>query len=468
MFRLNFSQLTQFHENPSVIAWWRRVFFRFLHWFSFEKRRVILAIGALWVAVKVSREYIKVSREYIKDAGEQAINLDTSGLIATVTLLLLFLWLVYIAAVKFAYLPSLVKKHPLYTLHLFYWLLLFILWGTSTHSSLLRNVLFVFALMFPTLIWRCSYVLLSGQQGRATKSKFSDHLLTLLPLYGGSETPYGKGFDFLSKFEAKDELALAKSQLAGLKLFLLAEVWKLVRKLIEALIYGPTNDLTAKLGGYSLEIPKLSELVKLSDHAPLMHSWLSIYLELFIQVLHHAADGLVIIGFLRFFGFHVFRNTYKPLLAESIVEFWNRYYYYFKELLANFFFMPTFMQLGRVLKNNPSLRLFLAVFAAAFVGDMYYHIIQNSVPMALGNISRLLLSFKARAFYCFLLAFGIFISMLREQRRAGQPRSDDTLSRYARIFSVWTFFAIIYIWNVRGNTSFTSRTAFFVNLLGLN
>jgi len=25
----------------------------------------------------------------------------------------------------------------------------------------------------------------------------------------------------------------------------------------------------------------------------------------------------------------MFRNTYKPLLAESIVEFWNRYYYYF-------------------------------------------------------------------------------------------------------------------------------------------
>jgi hypothetical protein len=42
--------------------------------------------------------------------------------------------------------------------------------------------------------------------------------------------------------------------------------------------------------------------------------------------------GHMIIGTLRLFGFNVFRNTYKPLLSESILEFWNRYYYYFKEL----------------------------------------------------------------------------------------------------------------------------------------
>ena len=45
----------------------------------------------------------------------------------------------------------------------------------------------------------------------------------------------------------------------------------------------------------------------------------------------------MIVGYLRLCGFNVFRNTYKPLLAETMVEFWNRYYYYFKELLVNFF-----------------------------------------------------------------------------------------------------------------------------------
>lgn len=460
MLSINFTQLTQFHENPKVIAWWHRVFFHFLNWFSFDKRRAILAIGALWVAVKISRRNII-------EAGEQAIILDTSGLIAIVGLLLLFLWLVYMVAAKFAHLPSIIKKHPLYVLHLFYWVLLFTLWSTSAQSNLIRDVFFVFALMFPMLIWRCSYMLISGQQGRAVKSKFSDHLFTLLPIYGGSETPYGKGFDFLSKFEAKDELALAKSQLAGIKLILLAQVWKIVQKLLEALIYGPATNLTEKLGGITLGIPKLGELTSLGSKAPFIHSWLSIYLELFIQVLHHAAHGLVIIGFLRFFGFNVFRNTYKPLLAESIIEFWNRYYYYFKELLANFFFMPTFMQLGKVLKNQPKLRLFAAVFAAAFVGNMYYHIIKHIAPLALSNGWAPLLAFRSRAFYCFLLALGIFISMLREQKRAGQARPNSHLSRYSRIFGVWTFFSLIFIWNVRGTTSFTTRSEFFLHLFGL-
>jgi hypothetical protein len=94
--------------------------------------------------------------------------------------------------------------------------------------------------------------------------------------------------------------------------------------------------------------------------------------------------------------------------------------------------------------------------------------IKYITPMTLNNIGEFLLLYRSRAFYCFLLAMGIFISMLREQKRAGQPRASGYLPRYARIFSVWTFFAIIYIWNVRGNTSFTSRTAFFVNLVGLN
>lgn len=81
----------------------------------------------------------------------------------------------------------------------------------------------------------------------------------------------------------------------------------------------------------------------------------SIYCELVRQVLRHAVNGHAVIGTLRLFGFKVFRNTYKPLLAESRVAFWGRYYYF---------------------------------------------------PWS-------------RTFYCFLLAIGIFVSMGLEKRRAG-------------------------------------------------
>ena len=103
-------------------------------------------------------------------------------------------------------------------------------------------------------------------------------------------------------------------------------------------------------------------------------------------MLRLAVKGHLIVGFLRLYGFNVFRNTYKPLLAESIVEFWNRYYYYFKELLVTFFFMPTFTGPAKRLRHWPRLRLLAAVFAAAFVGNVYYHVIKESEALAQGQL----------------------------------------------------------------------------------
>jgi hypothetical protein len=44
-------------------------------------------------------------------------------------------------------------------------------------------------------------------------------------------------------------------------------------------------------------------------------------------------------------------------------------------VLVNFFFFPTFT---RHFKKHPRLRMFAAVFMAAFVGNLYYHLILHS------------------------------------------------------------------------------------------
>ena len=155
-----------------------------------------------------------------------------------------------------------------------------------------------------------------------------------------------QGLATLSQCEAKTTEALARSQLAGIKLLLLAVLLRLVLTGYEGLLYGPGNRLTHALGRYTLGLPKLQSLLLLGAQAPWVQFWASIYGELFEQVLRLAVKGHLIIGMLRLYGFNAFRNTYKPLLAESIVEFWNRYFYYFKELLSTFFFMPTFTGFG--------------------------------------------------------------------------------------------------------------------------
>ena len=141
-----------------------------------------------------------------------------------------------------------------------------------------------------------------------------------------------------------------------------------------------------------------------------------------MRVLNLAIGGHLVIGCLRLFGFNVFRNTYKPLLAQSLVEFWNRYYYYFKELLVEFFFFPTYV---RYFKTRPRLRMLAAIMMAALVGNTYYHV--------LGSLHTLLQMDRAsawefvgtRAFYCTFLALGIYVSMVREQGRRGQPAADS-------------------------------------------
>jgi hypothetical protein len=441
----------QFHENPAVITWWCGRFERALSWFTPSKRRLILTVGAIYIGIKEPLSEMQDS--------DIPITIDMLSQACVVLALFTMLWFIYRFSVKFSALPTPIRRHPQIALHFLFWIFLAIVWVTPSSAGRLHAILIGIGFTLPFLIWRCGYLLQSGQNGRVTNTSFSDHLLYLWPVFGGSETPYGKGNDFLSRFEAKNNQDLARSQLSGIKLLLLALCWRVASKLMGVAFYGADS-----IGG----IPELSALVKLGSAAHISASWASLYCELIYQVFEHAAKGHAIIGILRLFGFNVFRNTYKPLLAESIVEFWNRYYYYFKELMSVFFFLPTFMSLGTLLKKWPSIRLFIAVFAAAFVGNMYYHIIEKEDLLVSGRVFDAAYSLRSRFFYCFLLAIGIFISMWRIQQRGNQAISTSMWARGMRMFGVWTFFSLIFIWNVKVKygCDFITRMEFFFNLFG--
>jgi hypothetical protein len=215
-----------------------------------------------------------------------------------------------------------------------------------------------------------------------------------------------------------------------------------------------------------LGLPRLSDLVQRPGSAPLPIAWLSLYLDLVWVTLRLATKGHMIVGALRLCGFNAFRNTYKPLLAESVIEFWNRYYYYYKELLAEFFFFPTFV---RRFRRYPRVRIVAATFAATFVGNMYYHAIEQPVFLN-GHPRALWAVMHSRLVYCFLLACGITVSMLREQRRRGHAnaRARGMAGRLRRIAGVWTFFSLIHVWAIPGRVpDVFVRTRFVLSLFGL-
>ncbi len=435
-----------------------------------QKRRLVLAWGALAAAVLTVCQALGISAQTLDATA--ALTVLAAGLI-----LFSALFVVFLAARHFHRLPRRVQRAPQLWLHLLVWAALGALLlrpaGTPAFWSAVGTAV---ATALPFLVWRCGYMLKAGQRGTAASSRFRDHLYYLWPVFGGSNVPQGKGFDHLSDREARSPQALARSQLAGIKLLGLACLWKGCRKLMNALVFGDPDSLLAALtGGFGLGIPRAGAMMSAGADLSVGLSWVALYAELVRITLWLAIWGHVIVASLRLCGFNVFRNTYKPLLAESILDFWNRFYYYFKELLVEFFFYPTYL---RTFRKQPKLRMFTAIFAAAFAGNVYYHVLADRALIR-GDFRHLGEMLESYILYCLLLASGVTISMFRQQSRRGQGRFGESdpeapprpsiqpLLRLRRIAGVWTFYSLIHIWDSHVNVAFLDRARFFLSLFGL-
>lgn len=361
---------------------------------------------------------------------------------------------------QFARWPSFARTHPVLVVHAGVWIAIWA--GTFPGLGILGLAAF--------FAWRLSYLVMAASRDKLANARFSDHLFYLAPAWGGTTTPYGKGLDFLSRHEAGTALAMARSQLAGIKLLLLAVAWTYARELLDLAFFGRAAQHlggwpTAFLDGWTLGLPRLQALIRGDAQTAWHLAWASTYLELIRATLNLAISGHLIIGSLRLLGFNVFRNTYKPLLSTSVLEFWNRYYYYFKELLVDFFFYPTYLRLRTL---SPAARMLAAVFAAAFVGNMYYHVMTSPGHLLRFDLEGLWAHWSPRLVYCSLLALGIWVSMLRQQKLRAAGDRPGRWTQLRRIAYVWTFYAIIQIWNVtHGRAGLGECTAFFLSLFGL-
>ncbi len=451
--------ISQLHENEKLLAWVQSR--RMVAWLTPIRRRQALFLGALLAGMMGLLHRHAPWRDYLTATTWLAPA-------AAMPLLLGLVYLCYLSATHFRRLPAPVRRRPQLSLHMVFWLMVAAIWMTPEEAGLWRTVLALIALSLPYLLWRCGYMLMSGQRGRAAGTSFRDHLFYLWPIWGGTNTPAGKGWDYLSQCEAQSAQAYARSGLAGIKLLILSGLWELSLLLLGGLVYADAkNSLTALVGGYGLGIPRLKRIANGEVAASWLTTWASLYFELVWDTLIIAARGHQWIGVLRLFGFNVFRNTYKPLLAESIIDFWNRYYYYFKELLVEFFFFPTY---ARCFRKSLRLRMLAAVFAAAFVGNMYYHLLQAKNDLIAGQWAELWGHLGPRLFYCALLSLGIYFSMLRQQKQRGKVGAGKAgmadFRKLRRIAGVWTFFSLINLWDIRSSLTILGRARFLFSLFG--
>jgi hypothetical protein len=140
-------------------------------------------------------------------------------------------------------------------------------------------------------------------------------------------------------------------------------------------------------------------------------------------------------------GYNALRNMYKPLQSRNIADFFNRYYFYYKELLVNVFFYPTFL---RYFKNRPLLRYYAAIMMAAFVGNFLVHFVAHADSIIKEGAIKIFVSMHSFLFYCFLLGNGIYISQYRKIKTG---KSGRKLPLPLASFMVLGFYCIISIFS---------------------
>ena len=393
-------------------------------------------------------EYRAVHISAHQEALNGIMNIDylrVATLVAYATLVLVMLWLAR------RYRDHPLGRRPVLVAHLVLLCLL-----TLAASHMLRGipqvVLWSAAAVFAAYFWFLAYALID--QRRRQPAPLRLQLATFHPFFGSSTTPLGKGADNWRSVEAVTGEELAVTQLKGLKLI----TWAY---LLSVLLWVYVKVVHGKLGIVPLGIA-FEQFIR-DGVSPGPMGALSIVANFFGQLLHMAIWGHGIVALARLAGFRLLRNTWRPLSSRTIAEFWNRYYYYFKELLVHVYFYPTYV---RCFKRYPRLRVAFATFMAAGVGNWIFHFLLENYRVARDGFGDTLMYMQTYAFYCLVLSAGIVLSQLRAKRP--NPNAGWFRGRLMPSLGVTLFFCLVSFFDgPQRHAPLTEHFAFLLQVLGV-
>ena len=121
-----------------------------------------------------------------------------------------------------------------------------------------------------------------------------------------------------------------------------------------------------------------------------------------------------------------------------------------------------------------NLRIFASVMAAAFLGNLYFHVLRDVGEYLGGTGAEITTALIPRVVYSFALGLGVFVSMVRERKRrrqrgAARPPLATALVRIRRIAGVWAFYGLLLVWVAGPNSvGFVKRAEFMLALIGVH
>ncbi|MEP3439029.1 MAG: hypothetical protein ABJN75_19950 [Hoeflea sp.] len=344
-----------------------------------------------------------------------------------------------------------IAKHPI-------WLMLLLGVGLSTMTVLLPQTHPLFSASWISLgylsgsFFFVGYILLDARSKTALPSY--QQIGFLRPVWAYGSVPL-KGPAFFKKFEAKNSTELAATRLKALKLL----VWAAILYCVGEILFNRT------LAGV-LEIPHLETAIPAiaaGAEVTLASRWVILAVTFLSELVAFAVSIHVFVAVIRMAGFGVPRGLAKPLASRTMSEFWSRYLFYFKELLADFFFYPTFQ---RFFKNHPRLRLAFATFMAAFVGNILFDLISDSPGFAINGFMDTIHNFYSYTIYAGALTAGLIWSQLFQRRTTAKDGwlRHDVVPRVQVIL----FFALLQVFdNHDGLVPVGDRISFLASLFGV-
>lgn len=216
-----------------------------------------------------------------------------------------------------------------------------------------------------------------------------------------------------------------------------------------------------------LHIPRLETLIlnsSLSSSSTIGTNWLSVITEFLLNLLSLTVGSHIAVAVIRFCGWDIKRNVYSPFKANSISDFFNRYYFYFKELLLDIFFYPAYFAF---FKRNNALRLFTATLLSAGLGNFLFHFFLSFPRIITQDLAGALQKSSIYAFYCLLLSFVLFISQ--------NARLSSVIKKRSLLSSIFIKSRIIFVFlmlNIflesSGTTTLKQHLSFTLALFGIS
>ncbi len=420
---------------------------------SLPKLRTPILFTATWVAAFLE---MGLSQNHIlEDIGvvlQQENVTDLSATVLASSSLLVVMLGSWLALCATRWHPqSLLARRPLVTLLLLEVVLIGLSASPVTHG-LMRAMLWSLLVVLTPYVWFLPFAIMDQRSREPSPPGLQMALLR--PFWSPAYLPFGKGAALLRKTLAKTPRDLSITQLKALKLL----VWS-------NLLFGLQATIEW-VGEHLLKIPSLQAAIDafLNGHAhPMASRWLALILEVATYSLNIALWAALFIGIARLAGYRLPRGSWRPLQSRTLMDYFNRFHYYFKELLLDLFFMPTFFT---VFRRHPRLRMFFATFMAAGVGNAIWHFFYDIRLVATMGLANALETYTSYAFYCVVLATGIGLSQVRANRGIRPPSTP--LGRAYSFLFVWSFVVGLHVFGDGSrNHTLNERGRFLASLFGV-